>query len=84
MTEGLAFEGADPVGVRYVGEVEDADGDRLSVAVCGGLVLIGAPRDILGLSYPLDEVACEEFAQLFVRAQWMAAQSAAPPSERNR
>lgn len=69
---------------RVIGTVTDADGDTLSVGVDGPNVLIGAPGDLLGLSYALGEAACEEFAQLFVRAQWMAAQSAAPPSERNR
>ena len=75
MTEGLAYEGPGVTGAegaRFLGLVQDADGNNLAVGVIGGRVLIGDADDILGLSWELDAGQVEQLAQLIVRATWEA------------
>jgi len=55
--------------VAEVGKVTDASGAPLTVGVRGGLVVI-RPTAISG--HVLDRAQCETFAQLLVRACWLA------------
>lgn len=54
------------VRVQYAGSVQDMTGRTLHVSVSGPAVIIGA--------HALNREQAETFAQLFVRAIWLAAQ----------
>jgi hypothetical protein len=63
--DGVIPQPAERARVAEIGSVNDLSGRPLKVAVNGSVVIIAGCK--------LNEARCETFAQLFVRAVWLAA-----------
>jgi hypothetical protein len=61
--------------VRFVGQVEDFEGQVLELAVDYDTVVLREPGQ-MGKAWRLESAAAEEFAQLYVSACWQAARQA--------
>ena len=60
-------------GVHVIGHVEDVNGYRGAIGVIGNMVTIAASPSPVAPTLRLSRGQAEEFAQLFVRACWVAA-----------
>ena len=63
--------------VREIGRISDAGGFPLPVGIHRRSVIIGDPQE--GTSWALNASEVEEFAQLLVRACWVAARQDGEP-----